>query len=319
MVLTLGNAAAAGQGVGCQAVSPDGQSLEGQSLEGQSLDGQSPDGQSPAGHSPQASPPDGQRDNYCAADELYPDAAIVVATFPMPAGLVFDWHTHPDHQLAWAASGVLTVRTKEAAWVLPPTRALWIPAGLRHETLSDGAATMRSAYLRPGLCPITWTEPTPVTASSLLAELIGYLEATDLEPDRRARAEAVLVDLLQPVAMTTIDLRKPADNPARRVADQLAADPADGRTLAEWGREVGASERTLARAFLAGTGISFGRWRTRLRLQAALPELASGEPVANVARHVGYESDSAFVQAFRRETGITPAMFYRGQPGPGAA
>jgi AraC-like DNA-binding protein/quercetin dioxygenase-like cupin family protein len=304
MALTLGNAAATGQGVGCQAVSLEGQSLDGQSLDEPALGGE---------------PPGAERDDYCAADELYPDAAIIVATFPMPAGLVFDWHTHPDHQLAWAASGVLTVRTKEAAWVLPPTRALWIPAGLRHETLSDGAATMRSAYLRPALCPIAWAEPTPVNASPLLAELIGYLEATDLDADRRARAEAVLVDLLQPVAMTTIELRKPADEPARQVADKLAAEPADGRTLAEWGREVGASERTLARAFLAGTGISFGRWRTRLRLQAALPELAAGEPVANVARHVGYESDSAFVQAFRRETGITPAMFYRSRAGSGAA
>ena len=42
----------------------------------------------------------------------------------MPAGTRFDWHTHEDHQLAWAASGVLTVLTAEATWVLPPTRAL---------------------------------------------------------------------------------------------------------------------------------------------------------------------------------------------------
>ncbi|MGO8960826.1 MAG: AraC family transcriptional regulator [Streptosporangiaceae bacterium] len=289
------------------------------SQEGQPQARQAQDVRPLHGRSPGGQPIDQQQDNYCAADELFPDAAIIVATFPMPAGLVFDWHTHPDHQLAWAASGVLTVRTKEAAWVLPPTRALWIPAGLRHETLSDGAATMRSAYLRPALCPITWTEPTPVLASPLLAELIAYLETSGLDPDRRVRAEAVLVDLLQPVAMTTIEVRRPADDPAKRVADQLAADPSDGRTLAEWGHAVGASERTLAREFLAGTGISFGRWRTRLRLRAALPELAAGEPVANVARHVGYESDSAFVQAFRRETGITPAMFYRSQPGPGAS
>ena len=48
----------------------------------------------------------------------------------MPAGTVFDWHTHDDHQLAWAAAGVLTVRTAgDQAWVLPTTRALWIPAG----------------------------------------------------------------------------------------------------------------------------------------------------------------------------------------------
>jgi AraC-like DNA-binding protein/quercetin dioxygenase-like cupin family protein len=251
------------------------------------------------------------RDEYCAADEIDPAAAVVVATFPMPAGLVFDWHTHVDHQLAWAASGVLTVRTQESAWVLPPTRALWIPAGLPHETLSAGTATMRSAYVRPSRCPINWTVPTPVSASPLLAELIGYLEDPRLEAGHRANAEAVLVDLLRPVAMTTIQVRMPADDRARQVADGIAADPADGRTLAEWGREVGASERTLARAFLADTGMSFGRWRTLLRVQAALTALARGEPVGNVARRVGYDSDSAFVQAFRRETGVTPAAYFR--------
>jgi AraC-like DNA-binding protein/quercetin dioxygenase-like cupin family protein len=256
---------------------------------------------------------DGQRPDDCCVADLDPAAAVIVATFPMPAGLVFDWHTHPDHQLAWAANGVLTVRTDVSTWVLPPTRALWIPAGVRHETLSAGAATMRSAYVRPDLCAIDWPEPTPVSASPLLAELIGYLEATGLEPERRGHAEAVLVDLLQPVAMTTIEVRMPADDRAKRIADALSLEPADGRTLAEWGRQVGASERTLARAFLSDTGISFGRWRTLLRLHSALIALADGDPVGNVARHVGYESDSAFVAAFRRETGVTPAAYFRGQ------
>jgi AraC-like DNA-binding protein/quercetin dioxygenase-like cupin family protein len=277
MVTTLRIRIAAAKGVGCQAVSQDGHGAATQ----------------------------------CAADELEATAAVIVATFPMPAGLVFDWHTHPDHQLAWAASGVLMVRTEATAWVLPPTRALWIPAGVRHETLSAGAATMRSAYVRPALCPISWADPTPVAASPLLAELITHLERTELAADHRAHAEAVLVDLLEPVAMTTIEVRMPPDDRAREVADQIAANPADGRPLAEWGRHVGASERTLARAFLTGTGMSFGRWRTMLRLQAALAGLASGTPVGNVARQVGYESDSAFVQAFRRETGVTPSAYFR--------
>jgi AraC-like DNA-binding protein/quercetin dioxygenase-like cupin family protein len=251
------------------------------------------------------------QDGHCGGAWPNDGAAVVVATFPMPSGLVFDWHTHSDHQLAWAATGVLTVRTKATAWVLPPTRALWIPAGVRHETLTCGAAaTMRSLYVRPALCPIDWAEPTPVMASGLLAELIGYLESPSLGAGRRANAEAVLVDLLQPVAMNMIEVRMPAEERARDVAAALAADPADNRTLAEWGRQIGASERTLARAFLTGTGLSFGRWRTLLRLQAALPALAAGEPVGNVARHVGYESASAFVVAFRRETGQTPAAFF---------
>jgi AraC-like DNA-binding protein/quercetin dioxygenase-like cupin family protein len=260
------------------------------------------------------------RDGQCAAGEPDtagepdPAAAVVVVTFPMPAGLVFDWHAHADHQLAWAASGVLTVRTSVTAWVLPPSRALWIPAGLRHETLSAGAATMRTLYIRPALCPIDWPDAEPVAASPLLAELIGYLEDPGLGPERRAHAETVLVDLLQPVTMTAIEVRMPAEDRARRVAEALAGDPADGRTLAQWGRQVGASGRTLARAFVAGTGLPFGRWRALLRLQAALPGLAAGEPVGNVARQVGYESVSAFVAAFRRATGVTPARYFRGPP-----
>jgi AraC-like DNA-binding protein len=240
---------------------------------------------------------------------------VIVATFPMPAGLVFDWHIHDDHQLAWAPSGVLAVRTEQTAWVLPPTRALWIPAGIRHETMTAGAAaTMRSLYVRPALCPISWEAPTPVAASPLLAELIGYLESPALGAARRGRAEAVLVDLLEPVALATIEVRMPAEERASEVALALTANPADDRTLAQWGHQVGASERTLARGFTSGTGISFGRWRTLLRLQAALPALAAGQPVGNVARQVGYETVSAFVAAFRRETGQTPATFFAASP-----
>ncbi len=241
-------------------------------------------------------------------------AAVFVATFPMPAGTRFDWHTHEDHQLAWAASGVLTVLTGEidgSTWVLPPTRALWIPAGLPHETASDGRATMRSLYIRPGLSPVTWADPTPVAASPLLAELIGYLGEPGLPAGHRAHAEVLLADLLTPVPVTTIQVRLPSTPTARQVAEALRADPADRRTLREWGRAVGASERTLARAFAAEAGVPFGRWRTLLRLQAALSMVAAGQPVSRVAGRVGYDTPSAFVAAFRRETGQTPGSFFR--------
>jgi AraC-like DNA-binding protein/quercetin dioxygenase-like cupin family protein len=241
-------------------------------------------------------------------------AAVFVATFPMPAGTRFDWHTHEDHQLAWAATGVLTVLTGEvdgSTWVLPPTRALWIPAGLPHETASDGRATMRSLYIRPGLSPVSWTDPTPVAASPLLAEVIGYLGEPGLPAGHRAHAEVLLADLLTPVPVTTIQVPLPSASTARRVAEALRADPADRRTLREWGQAVGASERTLARAFAAEAGVPFGRWRTRLRLQAALSMLAAGQPVSRVAGRVGYDTPSAFVAAFRRETGQTPGSFFR--------
>jgi AraC-like DNA-binding protein len=241
---------------------------------------------------------------------------VVVADFPMPPGTRFDWHTHVDHQLAWAASGVLTVLTEDATWVLPPTRALWIPAGLPHETGAEGRATMRTLYIRPGLSPVNWSAPTPVAASRLLAELIGYLGGT-LEATHRTHAEVLLADLLTPTPRAAIQVRLPSSGPARRVALALRADPRDRRTLEEWGHEVGASGRTLARAFVAEAGVPFGRWRTLLRLQAALPLLAAGQPVSRVTGRVGYENPSAFVAAFHRETGQTPAAYFRDQTSAG--
>jgi AraC-like DNA-binding protein len=250
---------------------------------------------------------DGQRDEL----PVDPTLVLAVCTFAMPAGTVFDWHVHEDHQLAWASSGVLTVRAGPEAWVLPPTRALWIPAGVRHETLSEGVATMRTAYIRPSSCSISWQTCTPVIATPLIAELLGHLGDEGLEVSRRTHAEQLLVDLLEPVPTVSFDVRMPRDDRALRVAKMLTDNPADDRTLAELGRDVGASSRTLARAFLSDTGLPFARWRAHVRLHCAMEALGSREPVSEIARKVGYASASAFVAAFRRETGITPAKYFR--------
>jgi AraC-like DNA-binding protein len=236
--------------------------------------------------------------------------AAIVATFPMSAGVTFDWHTHDDHQLAWSPDGVLFVLTHEHSYVLPPTRALWIPARTEHETRAFGAAVLRSVYVKARRCPIKWAAPRPVAVSPLLAELICHLDDDGLARAQRSRAEALIFDLLAPVHTAPIDVRMPADPRARDVADGLSNEPADPRTLHAWGRDVGASSRTLARAFHNDTGLTFGRWRTLVRLQAALPHLAEGMPVSTVAGLVGYQTTSAFVAAFRAHTGVTPGQYF---------
>ncbi len=80
----------------------------------------------------------------------------------------------------------------------------------------------------------------------------------------------------------------------------------------QWGHEVGASARTLARLFLAETGLSFGDWRSRARLLAALPRLAAGEKVTTIALDLGYESPSAFISMFKRALGKTPSTYFAG-------
>ena len=228
----------------------------------------------------------------------------------MPVGTRFEWHQHHEHQLAWSPEGVLVVRTRDGSYVLPPTRALWIPAGTPHETRASGAAILRSVYVKTGTCPIDWGSPTPVGVSPLLQALIPHLEDDALAPAERLRAEAVLFDLLVPVAVAAVDIRLPSDERAHRVAEALLADPGDGRTLHAWGRQVGASSRTLARLFVSETGLTFGRWRTLARLQAALLQLAEGCSVGVVATRVGYRTPSAFVAAFRSHTGVTPGRYF---------
>jgi AraC-like DNA-binding protein len=237
------------------------------------------------------------------------DRLLDVVVFEMDAGTSFEAHVHADHQLAWASKGVLTVDCGNETWVLPPTRALWIPAGVRHETSSSGPAIMRTAYINVDRAPFGFERPTPIGAGQLLAELITYLADSPLHAEARSRAEMVLFDLLNPVSNSAIELRMPSDERALDVARAIIADPADGRDLSDWGDLVGASARTLARAF-AETGVTFGRWRTLARLQVAAPALAAGVPVSQVATRVGYLTTSAFIAAFRRETGSTPRRYF---------
>ncbi len=86
--------------------------------------------------------------------------------------------------------------------------------------------------------------------------------------------------------------------------------------LADWADEAGASERTLARLFQKQAGMTFGAWRQRRRLQAAIERLAAGDPVATVALDLGYDSPSAFITMFRKTLGDTPDRYlvHEGEP-----
>ena len=88
--------------------------------------------------------------------------------------------------------------------------------------------------------------------------------------------------------------------------------PRDQRTLREFGREVGANERTLQRLFRMETGTTFGRWRTQLRLQHGVIALAEGRTVASAATSSGYAEPSAFIAAFRSVFGTTPGRYLDG-------
>jgi AraC-like DNA-binding protein len=223
---------------------------------------------------------------------------------------VIDWHDHAEHQLVYPRSGVLDVRTDRGAWVVPPRRAVWLPAGVPHRHRAHGRTHMLTLPFPADVNPLDAAEPTVLVVGRLLREaIIELAEDHALGPDDRADLQRVALRRLTPAPARRHHLPAPADPRLRDVAAILAADPADGRTLAELGRAAGASERTLSRLFRRDTGMTFPQWRGQLRLQHAMLLLATDSTVTAAATASGYASTSAFIAAFRDAFGVTPAAY----------
>jgi AraC-like DNA-binding protein len=225
----------------------------------------------------------------------------------LDAGGAIDAHRHDDHQIVYAGRGVVSVTTGAGTWVAPATRALWVPAGTVHAHQAHGRVELHLMGLPAGDNPLGLDAPTVLAVGPLLRELIvAYTGAPEDGSPERARLRAVLLDQLRASPQRPLHLPAPSSPVLGALCDALRADPADGRTLAELGREVGASARTLSRLFRAELGMTFPQWRTQLRLQHALVLLAEGQPVTAVAHRCGWSSASAFIEVFRRAFGHTP-------------
>jgi AraC-like DNA-binding protein len=225
----------------------------------------------------------------------------------MASGAAIDAHRHDDHQIVYAARGVLAVTTDVGTWVAPATRAIWIPAGTVHAHQAHGELELHLVGLPASDNPLGLTRPTVLAVNPLLRELIlAYTRAPHDESPARRRLRAVLLDQVRAAPLQPLHLPAPTDPRLRALCALLHADPADDRTLAELGRQVGASARTLARLFRADLGMTFPQWRTQLRLYHALVLLADGAPVSSVANACGWSSTSAFIDVFRRAFGHTP-------------
>lgn len=230
----------------------------------------------------------------------------------LPPGGDIDAHRHCDHQIAYAARGVLAITTDRGSWVAPATRAIWIPAGTVHAHQAHGELELHLVGLPPTTNPLRLTEPGVLAVGPLLRELItAYTQSPEDDSPQRRRLRSVLLDQLRAAPQDPVHLPTPRDPRLVALCEILRADPRDARGLAELGTVVGASDRTLSRLFQADLGMTFPQWRTQLRLYRALVLLAEDVPVTAVAHECGWSSTSAFIDVFRRAYGHTPGVHGR--------
>ena len=247
---------------------------------------------------------------FAANKRLLGELASVSAD--LADGHVIIEHSHPEDQLLFASSGVMTLRTKQGVWVVPPQRAVWIPANTPHSVEMSGPVSMRTLYFLPKLCRKLSGKCFVMNVSTFLRELI--LHACKFKRlNKRAVAERriieMIVDQLKAVDSIPLQLPHPTDTRAMRVVKALMADPGDQRALEKLCADCGASKRTIQRVFLEETKMNFGRWRQQLRLLHGLQLMASGEKVTAAALEAGYSSPSAFISMFRKHLGTTPMRY----------
>jgi AraC-like DNA-binding protein len=239
-------------------------------------------------------------------------AEMAGGSWDLKHGHLIKQHSHCEDQLLFASEGVMTVDTQQGVWVVPPLRAVWIPAGTVHSVAMSGRVSMRTLYFLPKLCRSLPRKCLVINISSLLRELI--LHACNRKRlSRRIAAERhvieMIVDELKVVESIPVQLPHPSDPRAKRLVKALLDSPGNEWSLDELCAECGASKRTIQRLFAEETGMSFSRWRQRLRLISAMQQLAAGESVTSAALEAGYSTASAFISMFRKQVGTTPTRY----------
>lgn len=231
-----------------------------------------------------------------------------------PAGHEVDTHAHNKGQLIYAMHGVMSVTSERGQWIVPPTRAIWMPAGAPHSIRCIGVVLMRSVFVLPAAAPHMPQESQTVGISPLLRELIqaaSTIAAPYSRNSRDGRLMRLLLDELQTLPVLPLHLPQPADPRLKRICAQLLLHPDDPATVGDWSATLGVDAKTIQRLFARETGMTFGQWRQQARLLQALERLARGDKVIDVALALGYDSPSAFSTMFKRQFGQTPSEFFR--------
>lgn len=209
-------------------------------------------------------------------------------------------------KFVFAAEGTLLLETNQQHHVLPPNRALLLAANQPHTARTAGRACIRTLYFHP--CLALPPETRVIDVRPLFRELVS--EACRIGPLRRGHTlhEACLTLLLaevQRAPMMATSIRMPTSLWAKDWAQAYLLDPASSPAAP-------CSKRTLERTIHRETHVTLGQWCQQARAIVGLRALSEGATVMEAAMTAGYETTSGFIQAFRRQFGVTPGRILHG-------
>lgn len=226
----------------------------------------------------------------------------------------YDWHAHERHQLMYAFSGTLRLEAENGIYLLPPQRAVWIPAGVRHRTTLHNVLS-GSVFFASSLVATEQSCVRIISAAPIVRELVQY--ALRWPPGRTP------VDMLADSFFKTLGLlcgewikeEVPFSLPAAKSRQITAAMEYTLANLENASLEGAAdaaalSPRQFRRRFSAESGMVWRQFHHQARMLRAMELLVLPQAtVTNVAYEVGFNSLSAFAKSFIRFTGQSPNEF----------
>ena len=277
--------------------------------------------------------PGGKPRGMSYVDSLTPELFVPTAARPVRAKL--RWlaadtqvmpHSHPWAQVAISTTGVIRLTVNHGTYIVPPSRALWIPPGVEHAVTMVEDADLRTLYFHqprghcgPGVSrdqEDAWRQCRVLEVSDLLRALVREMPtAPDGGPAispadlrREQHLSALVKDELARAAAVKLGVDLPQDKRLRHLCEAVLADPTRHDTLADWAQDTGASPRTVARLFRSELGSTFTQWRQQVILAKAVSLAAGRMPMGQIAAELGY-SPSAFSAMVRKSVGQPPGRF----------
>ena len=225
------------------------------------------------------------------------------------AGLNIKQHAHERDQLIYAIHGVMTIRTHDSIWTIPPSYSLWIPARVVHAVKMDTEVEMRTLYFQQGVIAAQSTACQVRAVSPLLRELI--IRAMSIPPlyDEEGPDGClmrVIVDEVCRQESVPLLLKLPKDRRLEQLCRHLLSSLDQSESIGLLGAKFGLSERSIIRLFPLETGLTLHRWRQQARLMRAFALAEQGKSLGAIAGELGYCSQSAFAKMFRKIFGQSP-------------
>ncbi|MDR3005924.1 MAG: helix-turn-helix transcriptional regulator [Acidovorax sp.] len=235
-------------------------------------------------------------------------------------------HQHPWAQLAISTTGTIRLTVAQGTYIVPPSRALWVPPGVVHAVTMVDSADLRTLYFHqpdgrcgPDVAPeaeAAWRHCRVLNASELLRAVVRELSTESDEqlplPAEQCRREhhlsALLLDELRRASAVQLGVNLPQDKRLRSLCEAVLADPTRYATLQDWAQDSGASPRTVARLFQQELDCSFTQWRQQVVLTKAVAMAAHKHSIQHIAATLGY-GPSAFSAMVRKTMGMSPSRF----------